>query len=342
MTLDMTTSVVYGECLSDHKDAGSKYDADFDYLAWASRVVETSLEVKENMSREERLGFFMADAFKKLGLPLPRPEDIHHGSDGQLAFLDSHGGVVRIGNNIDTDPRNFLHPHILQPLGWVTSEDNAFTIAIYPAVHHFDTWNPSDPLIGRVEESLWANSFFGLDLSGDNNIGYIKLDEGNYPVCLDISWRISERDEQKTFNAFNRERDEKPAFNALRTLFQNVVRSTFPLEIQEKAFNFHQPLRHAFFMAWPGADKNEGAPDPERMKKFWRMAHNYVHRGYQIVGDVNAQQGDRFSAFAALFADASEEKKPVEKGVVSTRKIEIPWKKLNPKKAHHSSQPQFF
>lgn len=332
MTREAANQFTYGECQSDHK-----------YRSECMEFVMDFFECIHNpyaLSPPEHSSFFVRETLEKLGLPLPKEDDIHHGSNGKLLFLNSHNIVIRVSKNRHGDPRNFLHPHILQPLGWVTSEEHDITIALYPAAHLLKGFVETYLAERRIYKALDKSSFNNFDLSSPNNIAYLKLaSAGHYPVCIDISDLIAENPlnihERKTRNAFNGNRRGQKTFDTLKVIFRHTKNSCFSRAAQEEAFQFHQPLRHAFFMAWKNAAQNEGEPNSVRMQKFWQMAHNYAHDGYRIYGNPENYTNPHTPTLTALwrkFSAPFKTKGVPQKTLIETRKNPLSWAKFSKKR----------
>lgn len=303
---------VYGVCHSDHKRATKYENYSINYFS----IFHDNIPFDEIDwgDEEEEKSFFVCDTFYSLGLPLPAPHEIHYGTDGSLLFLNSHGIVIRIHDNCDGDPRLFLHPHILQPVGWVTSKELNVTIALYPAADIISSPSSQQKAASTARKSLKKSNFKTDDLGTHNNTGCLQLKRARYPLAIDVSFRIGERPNEQgrktTRDAFNKRRKKKPAFEALKVLFKHHASSEFSQSECAEIFNFHQPLRHAFFMAWKEADKDKGDPNPVRMQRFWQMAFNYTQNGYKIYGKLGTNPN---------------------KVLLSTRRMNISWNKVSKK-----------
>jgi hypothetical protein len=279
----------YGWCLTDHKN-GKDIRPDrrtIDYLndePYAGRV-------------KSMLG--------RLGLPLPKNEEIFRGTNHDLLFLNSHGLVLRIG---PTNVHDLMTPAILQPIGWIEDRQTMLqtktmelplTIALYPGIELYTDYlkstDPSKPrLIGSLDGFLQATGHQADDLS-PYNIGVIRVvdERGRQmaaPVLLDADnrfngivsgyqrnqrrdlWRILE---EKSAQAGLSSNVADVQHNFLKSAFNETARARYWI----RAYEAHQPLRQKFWDAF--GDENK--VDPEQRQAFWRQCAAVTNNPAQMM-----------------------------------------------------------
>jgi len=220
---------------------------------------------------------------KKLGLPLPKPEEIFRGTEHDMLFLNSHGVVLKIGPTNVTD---LMNPAILQPLGWLEDQklrinDIPLAITVYPGIELFNDYNEKmNPpgLAGNIREIFTATKQHSHDI-GDKNNGIIRiLDEDGKELAVEV-----------LLDADNKRNDSSPDAAAVRSahmtrakflenradIISEAVRSfsgaTADIEYWQRAFEVHQPLRRLFWNAFSDTFDNGKEPDIKARQKFWTM-----------------------------------------------------------------------
>ena len=264
----LESSFSYGWCVTDHKDGKEirPFYRTADYL------------------QEEPYATSVKAMLKKLGLPLPKPEEIFRGTRHDLLFLNSHGVVLRIG---PTDVMDMINPGILQPLGWmedpdirIGTEEIPFTVAIYPGIELFKDWqnNMHRPeLTVDLPAMLYATGQNRGDYD-DSNRGVIRIlddtgREAAVEVILDMDNKCNFSSEVLSEKRANHMARAAEFHENMGDILAQTIESTFAgtndIQYWQRAFEVHQPLRRLFWEAFSSAEKSDAAPDIKARQKFW-------------------------------------------------------------------------
>lgn len=288
------TRFEYGWCYTDSKD-GHKIREDHPRADYATA------KPYANIAR------YMLD---KLGLPWP--ERIFRGTTHDLLFLNSHGVVVRIG---PTDVEALMNPGILQPLGWVedrqtlvhvkaTGQDLPFSVVLYPGIEQHDSFyrrykREDDSRHGDYNAEN-RTCFFGDTRSflKDTQQGYGDCYERNQGVLRTADETGQETAVAVLLDSDNERNSAAPSVQAERSACLKAEASEFPNKAEcmdrmfqrmfngaglarpyHRAFQVHQPLRHAFWEAFRNPDR----PDIALRDAFWEKCAAVTNNPETVV-----------------------------------------------------------
>lgn len=216
---------------------------------------------------------------EKLGLPLPKPEEIFRGTHHDMLFLNSHGVVVRIGL---TDVEDMLNPAIIQPLGWLEDRNirvgkTPLSVVIYPGIEHRKNWKSSKnrpkkvgSLVGILEETGQETD----DLVSSKNKGIIRIlnDKGKeaaVEVVLDadneFNGSIGSLTSRRSRSLKRAAKLHENKGDILSQTIESVFGATKKIKYWRRAFEAHQPLRRLF---WEALSSN-GVPNAKALQRFW-------------------------------------------------------------------------
>lgn len=326
----------YGWCYTDHKDGksvgGTRSEKFYEY----SEMVD-----------------FIEETLANYGLPMPKADEIFHGTDENLLFVNSHGVVVRIGPKQNIE--DCVNPAIVQPLHWIKDEASGCVISIYPGMDIYQSVNHSNIAPSwRMGEAM---NFFGNNSVDDhwNNKGYIPVivdDEGTekmLEIQLDPSARydgprkdkidvnvpnsLSLRDAIDSLSQAARKKSEEKR-NKSKINNGKSLKTDFNIELYRQAFDYHAPLRRAFALAF---DADSPIKDKRRAKRLaWKMAQYFHDRGYQIWGHPSSRlkiSPEKRDALIAYMKDQlgfenkkKEDRSKVQRELLQTRRLKSPWK----------------
>ncbi len=275
----------YGWCKTDHKD-GRKVLAGFrdtDYFNDEPYASQTKAMLKQ------------------LELPMPKPEEIYRGAKHDLLFLDSHGVCLRIG---PTDVEDLINPGILQPLGWIETEETIkniegkhipFSIVIYQGIEQYSQFfekNIRPDSSGNLENFLEKSGQRTNDVV-NHNIGFIRViddesqEEVAIPVLLDSDNECnSSRNRLSTKRTKVINEEDSAGINKAELMLRTIKRTFNDVKGSDlwiKAFEVHQPLRNRFAIAFRDVNNLNDEPDKERLHEFWDMCASVVNKPKNIV-----------------------------------------------------------
>lgn len=298
------TEFQYGWCHTDHKDGKQIMRARPDYVLGAPHTEK------------------LRDMLDKLGLPFPEEHQIYRGTNHDMLFLNSHGVILRIGP-LEMD--DYIHPCVLQPLGYVQDKDPAyplspFVVAIYPGVAlpaKGYTRRSTYTLINSTDRIMGQTGFVGYDMHRDN-VGIIPIvdeDEKELGVemAIDVdSQSIYPLDRRKHEDLLEDMRDaEKELGNRALAMEQSISKAfnkVSQLDAWRKAMRTHLPLRVMFWDAFKDPDK----PDVEKLSAFWKACADAVNTlpqpitvpSWRAIDSEGADQ-TRFERYEALILSPS-------------------------------------
>ncbi|GEM_PF-1704193 len=271
--------------------ASAQTEAGFEY-GWCRTDHKTGRELRPEFRKtdymlHEPYASSVASMLTRMGLPQPHIDQVYRGTHHDMLFIESHGVVVRIG---PTDVEDLIHPAILQPLGWLDDKDNGISVAVYPGIELYNT----DMEIGRGDNTLSTQLLLALSRTGQgssdlgaNNLGIIRINKNGIetPVAVlldpDNQFNGTNNDETKRRKRSIMAQGDGSITNkssgsgsVLRSKsIEQAMNSVFDVESAVEnwklAFETHQPLRTAFWMAWRNADPNKDAGDPAYLSRFW-------------------------------------------------------------------------
>jgi len=262
----------YGWCYTDQKKDGRVF--------WGiSRYYEYSYSPQFHATTKK--------LFEELALPMPKKEEFFHGTYSDIAFVDSHGLVVRVG---PAKLGNVINPLILQPIGWRSLKD--ITVSIYPGIEiaeHIYPWETYPRDEKRNYHEKLQDFSCKMEASGCSysdgygyNMGVIRTpdEQGNENkdtlVILDP--------DDKTFSStkeINNERklaieDNIKKFTNNSDIIAATIYDVFGdkeiLQDNIKAFEKHQPLRRDFWNACMGIN-----PNKEKLEALWDRCAELVN-----------------------------------------------------------------
>lgn len=255
--------VTYGWCYTDHKKG---------------------LELRPGMRDDDYVlhqPFAAATCrmLTRMGLPLPHPGQVFRGTNHDLLFLESHGVVVRIGH---TDVPDLIHPGILQPLGWLDDPDTKISAVIYPGIELYTDFvnQGGDAGLTAVVQSLLSRTQQGIGDITETNLGIVRIRrdgmEVPVPILLDAdngyngTGRPIDK-EEKQILIRSEMGGPRPLSAMIRQCLNGVYDTQSPIADWRAAFEVHQPLRTAYWMAWCNRDPHHDDADPARLQRFWDL-----------------------------------------------------------------------
>ncbi len=242
----------------------------------------------------------------KLGLP--EPTEIAFGADDYLLFMKDIGCVIRISTahykdeNVDLIDafHNRIHVNNTAPLGWV--HDDNVSVYIYPGTlleennplnkkRKKDGKQADKRTKSKFADQMYNDGFDTEDDYEDHNVGYYNTDQDQRSLMIDVGESkvqletLNIDDVKKVYS--NNLSNTKHAGRAYeRTAVEMCSDSNWA-----KSVLLHRELRDLFFDALPDANDGGGLPDPQKMKKFWREAHEWTHNPKRrIVYDMIENQ----------------------------------------------------
>ncbi|TVQ84538.1 MAG: hypothetical protein EA357_02640 [Micavibrio sp.] len=260
----------YGKCVSDHKDG---------------KALRTQFRTIDYMKDEPYAGQ-VRDMLEHLGLPQPKDHEIFRGTFHDLLFLDSHGVVLRIG---PTDVKDLMNPGIIQPLGWLNSQDLKLhhgkevplSVTMYPGIElykHFLEQDDRPEVVGNLDLLFWETGQSDSDLHEDN-IGIIRLEDENgrevaVRMLLDPDNRFNSSHGDKSNKKAELYKDEQKKGRgkgeAMEATLSEVFKEAKNIGLYKRAFQLHQPLRNMFWRAFKDTDHTGGEVDQELRDTLWQ------------------------------------------------------------------------
>lgn len=291
--LDNKHDIEYGWCYTDKKDGksirefcGEKARLDFFELSHSKKFIEKAL--------------------KKYGLPMPKEDEIFRGKDEDILFIDSHGLVIRIGDHQSIE--RSANPAILQPIHWTEDDNSNMVLSIYPGVHLYNNneGNYFKTVSLHFIMLCFGNKFF--DRIPENIGGIQAMDETGKQMLVKLLIDPSHNDHPYRERASIEVTDPKSLEQSIETLLTNnrceeyeqSHKIKFNADLYRQAFEYHQPLRHAF-RVFDLDDATE-----EQKRKAWETVRNFKNGGYKIYKKDKSNPQSR-------------------RKLVQTRTLETPW-----------------
>jgi hypothetical protein len=246
--------------------------------------------------RDEPYATQIKNILQQLGLPLPKPEEIYHGTHHDLLFLNSHGVVLRVG---PTEAEELINPGFLQPLGWVETElkvknvtpkqyekfasqqETAVSVVIYPGIELFPHWRKSPDRPKNLVDYQGFVQKTGQTCLFDQsefNKGVIRVadDDGHEAAVVLLAdveneWNAPSPELAQRRSASLRQMEARfdNKADAIAQMMEEVFGGIEGFKYLQRAFEAHQPLRRLFWEAFGAVKGPSDKPDPAKMNAFW-------------------------------------------------------------------------
>lgn len=270
----------YGWCYTDPKKGGKVFwpyiHRDYEYTY--------SKEFHENTKM----------LFESLALPMPKKDEVFHGSYNDLVFADSHGLVIRVG---PARIASLINPLIIQPIGWASSK--GITVSIYPGieiaeqVYSWENYPRDSKLVyhSKLQEFTYkigqSGSFIGdgyhynmgvirtHDENGvENKDTLIILDPDYQRLIQGIELNPKRKEINKLRSELVKKHDEELENNAdvMAATIYDIYEGMHFLQDNIRAFEKHQYLRREFW----NARKDGGNFSKEKLEALWDKCHELV------------------------------------------------------------------
>jgi len=287
--MNLSQEFNYGHCYTDRKKdsrilLGDRYQED-PYLQKNREIVN--------------------QLFEDLALPVPNQNGFFKGTHNQIAFVESHGFVVRVGK---AEILDLINPLIIQPIGWINSSN--ITVAIYPGIEIAEQVYPANKYpedesyhyhkgLAEFNHKQVAAGFHFED-KYRSNMGVIRTpdeqgkEEKDTLVILDPDFQMfTFTDELKksrnTAIEENSKRFENKADMIAATIY-DVFGDKEILQDNIRAFEKHQSLRREFW----NACKGEGKPDKAKLETLWGRCQTVVDNPQQVTFPVWKKENDAY------------------------------------------------
>lgn len=319
---------VYGPCFSDHKSGKVLKRDNPDYFAPPLRGPVQRTLARMGLPMPERITL------------------VHRGTTHDLLFLNSHGIVLRIGktNYLDLINPGILQPLFWQTVTDENNHplSGQISIGVYPGIALVPLLTAHEMINDREKQQDFAKmpSYKILEhITLECKNGFedsIAINMGAVPRADDIKdFVMLVLDMDNNFNS-NFFADRKQAFTEAMTQAKSNSKTDMMLafmkyaiaqmpqkELEKKlsdlglsdrdiladyiaAFEYHAPLRRAFWAAFNNSPTGE--PNPRKLRLAWEMAHNYATKGYTIYKRPAGEQHRRLVQTRRLYTPWADAK----------------------------------